>query len=65
MGKTNVKTNMGRTEMIQNFNDEQLDELEEQQEADVLDDEYWYNFWQSQKEEEAIEEYYNKKHNET
>lgn len=67
MGKADVKTNMGRATMIQNFNDEQLNELSQQQEAEVLDDEYCYDKWReyhdSIREEEAVEDYYNKKHN--
>lgn len=48
--------------MIQNFDDDQLRDMEQNQEDEVLDDEYWYEQYLSQKEDEAIEEYYDKKH---
>lgn len=47
--------------MTQNFSDEELDELEREREAEVLDDEYWYdNYHNSIREEEAVERNYDK-----
>ena len=42
----------------QNFDIDELREMEQAEEDKYLDDEYWFNFWQSQREEEAIEKHY-------
>jgi hypothetical protein len=49
--------------MTQNFDDQQLQDLEDSQDNEFIDDEFWKNYYDSQREEEAIIEHYDKIHN--
>jgi len=49
--------------MTQNFDIDELREMEQAEEDKYLDDEYWKNYYDSQREEEAIIEHYDKTHN--
>lgn len=48
--------------MTQNFDDQQLQELEDARENEFLDDEYWKDYHDSMREEEAVLNHYDKKY---
>ena len=48
--------------MTQNFDTDDMLELEKQREDEVLDDDYWYQRYLSEREDLAKEKYYKKKY---
>ena len=50
--------------MTQNSDNQKAQEPEDIVEDETLDDEYWKGYWDSMREEEAVYEYYDKKHRE-
>lgn len=49
--------------MTQNFDDQQLQDLKDSQDNEFIDDEYWNDYHNSIREEEAVLNRYDKEHN--